>query len=170
MNYPYHVGYGLCNNDFSITETGVATFNLLEDAKSYVILKKDNDNFILSNRIYYIDDMEKQSRYIYDAGQHKFIEGNDIVSFRKKIYIPGYEVSAVFVNDEEEDDYYYEKTVCLSYSTAEQEKQQYLEDGADEVEIEDADVGVRENFRSSKFFLGDFEASNQQEQYDELDR
>lgn len=170
MNYPYYVGYGLCNNDFSITEIGVATFNLLEDAKSYVILKKNHDNFILSNRIYYIDDMEKQSRYIYDVGQRKFMEGNDIVSFRKEIYIPGYKVSAAFMYEEDEDDYYFEKTVCLSYSAAEQEKQQYLEDGAAEVEIEDADVSVRENFRSSKFLLGDFEASNSQEQYDELDR
>lgn len=174
-DFPYIVGAGLCKEDLTIEEKKIAAFVSLKDAQMYIRGIRWNDlSFDL--KVFYIDAQVQDKlsmqtvRYIYDNKQDKFIEGKDIVSSRKEIYIPGYEVSATFLDEEDEYEYS-QTTVCLSSSAAEQEKQRYFEDGADEVGIEDENIGIRKHFwYSDNFLVGNFEASNSQEQYDELDR
>lgn len=160
QDFPYIIGFGLCKEDFTIEENKVAAFLSQKDAEAYVRNIRWND-LSFNSKVFYVDAQVQDKlsmltvRYIYDNKQDKFIEGNDIVSSRKEIYIPGYEVSAAFINEENEEDVYEysETTVCFSSSAAEQGKQRYFEDGADEVYIDDKDIGIKEYFWNADKFL-----------------
>ena len=175
QDFPYHVGFGLCNNDFTISEMSLAAFKSLEDAKAYVTFK--NYNFVLHEKIYYIDEHDTQSmqtvRYIYDAYKNEFIEGNELVSSKKDIYIAGYEVSAIY-NDEDGEFDYKDSNVCMFKKDVDIRMNEHYRYGAAEVNYyEKEDIGIKEYFWGADKFLqgnADNDKGTRNREYDDTER
>lgn len=161
--FPYHVGYGLCKEDFTIEDVPVADFMKGKDAEMFIKARTYDPLSFDDERIYYIDrpvqDGQKMIpvRYIFNRNTNEFVEGTEA----KGIKIPGYDVYATYYDDMEEE-YYTEHTICISYQQAERVRERYLKEignGVVDIEIEeDVDIDVMKDFwGAEKFFSGDFQ-------------
>ena len=113
--------------------------------------------FMLHDRIYYIDEQDAQLirtvRYIYDANQQKFIEGNELVSSKRDIYVTGYEVSAIY-NDEDGEFDYKDSNVCMSKKDVDIKMNKHHRCGAAEINYYDKeDIGIKRYFWNADNFL-----------------
>lgn len=158
QDFPHRVGCGVCKDDFTIDEKVLAGFTDLSDAKEYIKDRIFND---LSSfqKVFFIDAQVEDGpsmltvRDIYDANRKEFIEGKDIVSSNREIYVMGYEVSADY-EDEEGNYDYTEHTICISYTSAKLKRQEYVKNGAVEVKIlEKDDIGIQTYFWDTAKFL-----------------
>lgn len=147
-----HVGYGLCKPDFNIEERALAVFQDLDDAQDFIRTKYDNWS-IFSDRIFYFQEAGKD-RKIFVPGKNSFVSGEEILSGKEKIYVPGWEIGADFY-DPEEDWEDYQTSVCIGHDNAEKIKMEYLDDGASKVDISEIDLDVQMRFwKTDEFFKG----------------
>ncbi|MGN0390800.1 MAG: hypothetical protein ACI4L2_08290 [Wujia sp.] len=147
-----HVGYGLCEFDFTIKEKELAVFQDLKDAQEFIKNKYYN-SVMLSYKIFYFQEAGKD-RQIFVPDKNEFVSGEEIISGKTKVYVPGWEIGAEFYNPEEDwEDY--QTSVCIGHDNAEKIKMEYLDDGASKVDISEIDVDVQMQFwKTDEFFKG----------------
>lgn len=147
-----HVGYGLCEFDFTIKEKELAVFQDLKDAQEFIKNEYYN-SVMLSYKIFYFQEAGKD-RQIFVPDKNEFVSGEEILSGKTKVYVPGWEVGADFY-DPEEDWEDYQTSVCIGYDNAEKIKKEYLHDGASKVDISEIDLDVQMRFwKTDEFFKG----------------
>lgn len=160
----YRVGYGFVKDFDTITEKELTIcFN-------YYFAEKIGKMALYSSvypRIYFIDEYDSQGerlqRYIYasdSSNQYKWVKGEEVISGKNKVYMPIYTITAkIYYEDGEYD---YDFTHALSYTEAESIKENFLKEGASEVEITDDIENIMDYiFNAEKFMLGEKDNSRQ---------
>lgn len=150
--FPFRVGYGICQDDWRIRDEAAAFFVNRQDAESYI---RDRSYEINSQYIPYIDEYESGvvTRYIYNRNLGDFICGDEC----KRLTIPGYQWE-VYISPEDVT----ESGSSLSLKNAKMDirrtKKRYGYEGSDtlpESSIDETDINVFEHFwYAEDFFSG----------------
>lgn len=146
-----HAGYGLCRPDFTIEERELAVFQNLDDAQDFI--RMNFDLTLMGRRIYYLQEAGKD-RKIFVPDKDDFVSGEEILSGKTKVYVPGWEIRAEYYDPEEgwED---FRSDVRIDYDDAEKIRMEYLDDGASDVDISEIHLDVQKHFRKTdEFFKG----------------
>ena len=148
------VGYGVFTDDFGakIEEHDLAEFMYMNDAVRYIEMRRDAD--FSENKIYYMDIRSKGKdtiRYIYDSAERHLHKGLHIT-------IPGYTVGGKYEYEtdeyEEEPDYDFESRKCVTYNEAERIKENMLDEGYTDIDIEEESISIHDFWESEKFIKG----------------
>ncbi|MGN0390799.1 MAG: hypothetical protein ACI4L2_08285 [Wujia sp.] len=143
-----HVGYGLCKPDFSIQKKQLATFQDINDAQNFIRMKFNED--LNERKIYYFNEAGKD-RQIFVPKENRFVEQEEITNGITKLYVPGWEISAVVYNGEYQKEY--ENSVSMDYIRAEKIKEQYVNEGAMEVSVSEIGLDVQLHFSNIETFF-----------------
>lgn len=160
----YRVGYGYIKDFDTIMEKEIAVcFN-------YYFAKKIGEMesaSVFSPRIYFIDECNSQGeclqRYIYASGsstRDEWVKGEEVISGKYKVYMRIYTITSTIYY--EDDEYDQDFTHALSYDKAESIKEEFIKEGASEVDIDDAFEDITKYvFDAEKFMLGEKDKSRQ---------
>lgn len=155
------VGYGVFTDDFGakIEEHDLAEFMYMNDAVRYIEMRRDAD--FSENKIYYMDIRSKGKdtiRYIYDSAERQLQSQDDILHNGLHITIPGYTIGGKYEYEtdeyEEKPDYDFESRKCVTYNEAERIKENMLDEGYTDIDIEEESISIHDFWESEKFIKG----------------